>query len=70
MTSIKILHVLAPGGGGGYKAQGVFENKGIKAQHINLGITLPILVRLKWKNSKIYKKLLSIKLQYCDIKIM
>jgi len=49
---------------------GIFENKGIKAQHINLGITLPILVCLKWKHSKMYKKLFSIKLQYCHNKIM
>ena len=32
MTSIKLLHVFAPVGG---PTSGVFENKGIKAQHIN-----------------------------------
>ena len=37
-----------------------FYNKGIWAQHVNLGITLPVLECLQCRNSKIYKKLISI----------
>ena len=38
MTSIKLLHVLAPG----CHPQGVFYNKGIQVQHANQGIASPL----------------------------
>ena len=51
MANIKLLHVLALG----YQPQGVFSNKGMQAQHANLGIALPLLELLKYKNSKMPK---------------
>jgi hypothetical protein len=65
MTSINLLHVLAPG----CYHQGVFPIKGIQALHANL-----VRHRLHWKNYSIkslkYIKFASIKSQRYDIKTL
>jgi len=65
MTDINILHALAPG----CHPQGVFQIKGIQSQQAKLGMHCP-----HWNgyNIKILKyiKLISTKLQCCDIKTM
>jgi len=62
MTSINILHVLAPVG----HHQGVFPIKRIQAQHVNL-----VRHRLHWNSYSIkslkYMKFASIKSHCCDI---
>ena len=65
MTSINLLRVSTPG----CHSQGMFQIKGIQAQHTNLGVHNPhgngwIIKILK------HIKLISIKLQCCDIQTM
>jgi len=62
MTSLNMQHVSAPG----CHPQGVFPNKAIQVQHANLGMRSPH--RNEWNiNILKYVKLISIKLQSCDI---
>jgi hypothetical protein len=62
MTSIKLLHVTAPG----CHPQAVFQNKTKQVQQANLGMRSP-----HWNDWNInilkYARLISIKLQSCDI---
>jgi hypothetical protein len=65
MTRVNLLHV----SGLGCHSQGLFQIKGLKSQHANIGMHRP-----RWNdyNIKIIKsiQLINVKLYCCDIKIV